>query len=217
MGSAITFSKKLLHACARSSAAWIVSHDWAEMSLRCWHPPVDDQRAVALAQEVVALLEAPIIYQEQPLDVGGSIGIAFYPRHGSDSQALVRNADIAMYVAKRNRSGYSVYEPSYDTSQQEHLSLLSELRRAVECGELCLYYQPKVTLPSSTVTAAEALIRWAHPTRGLVPPALFIPFAEHTGYIKSLTRWVLGEAIRQCGEWRLQGAGAAGIGEHFGT
>lgn len=158
-----------------------------------------------LAQRVVAGLERPILYEEQPLDVGASIGIAVYPTHGTDSQTLVRNADIAMYVAKRTRSGFSLYDPSYDTSQQEHLSLLSELRRAVERNELRLYYQPKVTLSSSQVTAAEALIRWEHPVRGLIPPGLFIPFAEHTGYIKALTQWVLHEAVRQCAAWRKEG------------
>jgi diguanylate cyclase (GGDEF)-like protein len=163
------------------------------------------EEVIDLAQKVVAALEQPILFDEQPLDVGTSIGIALFPVHGDDSQTLVRNADIAMYVAKRTRSGYSVYDPSYDTSQQEHLSLLSELRQAVEHGQLRLYYQPKVTLASSKVVAAEALIRWVHPVRGLIPPGLFIPFAEHTGYIKSLTLWVLREAVRQCGAWRREG------------
>ncbi|MGH8256198.1 MAG: putative bifunctional diguanylate cyclase/phosphodiesterase, partial [Steroidobacteraceae bacterium] len=158
-----------------------------------------------IAEQIVEVLEQPIFYEEQPLDVGGSIGIALFPGHGGDSQTLVRNADIAMYVAKRTRNGYSLYDPSCDTSQQEHLSLLSELRRAVERGELRLHYQPKVTLSSSNVAAAEALVRWEHPVRGLIPPVLFIPFAEHTGYIKTLTTWVLGEAVRQCGVWRGQG------------
>jgi diguanylate cyclase (GGDEF)-like protein len=158
-----------------------------------------------LAEQIVTALMQPILYQEQPLDVGASIGVALFPQHAEDSQTLVRNADIAMYVAKRTRSGYSVYDSSYDTSQQEHLSLLSELRRAVEHGELRLHYQPKLTLCSSRVAAAEALIRWKHPIRGLIPPGLFIPFAEHTGYIKALTRWVLAEAVRQCGIWRREG------------
>ena len=163
------------------------------------------EEAVRLAERIVAALEQPILFQEQPLDVGASIGIALFPKHAEDSQRLVRNADIAMYVAKRTRSGYSLYDSSYDTSQQEHLSLLSELRRAVERNELRLYYQPKVTLSSSNVAAAEALLRWSHPERGLIPPGLFIPFAEHTGYIKALTRWVLTEAVRQCGAWRREG------------
>ncbi|HEY5019585.1 MAG TPA: EAL domain-containing protein [Steroidobacteraceae bacterium] len=167
-------------------------------------PTGDSDRIVNLAKSIIVALEQPIDFAGQPLDVGASIGIAMYPAHALDAQTLVRNADIAMYVAKRDHSGYTIYDPHYDTTQQEHLSLLGELRRAVEQGELRLYYQPKVTLSSAGVHAAEALIRWVHPVRGMVPPALFIPFAEHTGYIKVLTRWVLSEAIRQCGVWLRQ-------------
>jgi diguanylate cyclase (GGDEF)-like protein len=159
----------------------------------------------ATARAIIAALEDPILFEGQPLDVGTSIGIAHYPEHGGDAQTLVRNADIAMYAAKRNKTGFATYDPHYDTSQQEHLSLLGELRRAVERNELRLYYQPKVAMHSSHVSAVEALIRWEHPARGLVPPAMFIPFAEHTGYIKLLTRWILREAVRQCGEWLREG------------
>ncbi|MEP7243226.1 MAG: EAL domain-containing protein [Gammaproteobacteria bacterium] len=160
-----------------------------------------DTDFVGTAREIISALEVPILFEGQPLDVGTSIGIAHFPEHGSDAQTLVRNADIAMYVAKRNKSGFATYDPHYDTSQQEHLSLLGELRRAVEQNELRVFYQPKVSLHSANVSSVEALLRWEHPSRGLVSPALFIPFAEHTGYIKILTRWVLREAIRQCGEW----------------
>jgi diguanylate cyclase (GGDEF)-like protein len=168
-------------------------------------PALTSEQVIELAQNIIAALEQPINFQDQPLDVGASIGIAFFPDHAPDAETLLRNADIAMYVAKRNKIGYALYYPKFDTSQQEHLSLLGELRHAVEHGELRLYYQPKVSLASSTVHAAEALIRWVHPTRGLVSPALFIPFAEQTGYIKVLTHWVLAEAIRQCGVWRREG------------
>jgi len=168
-------------------------------------PTGDEARIVELARSIIGALEQPIDFAGQPLDVGASIGIALFPAHASDAQTLLRNADIAMYVAKRDRAGFTIYDPHYDTSQQEHLSLLSELRRAVEQGQLRLYYQPKVTLNSAGIHAAEALIRWAHPVRGMVPPGLFIPFAEHTGYIKILTRWVLTEAIRQAGVWLRQG------------
>ena len=159
----------------------------------------------ATAAKIIDALEVPILYEDQLLDVGTSIGIAHFPEHGRDAQTLVRNADIAMYAAKRNKTGYAIYDRHYDTSQQEHLSLLGELRRAVERDELRLYYQPKVSLTSANISAVEALIRWEHPTRGLVPPAMFVPFAEHTGYIKLLTRWVIREAVRQCGEWLRQG------------
>jgi EAL domain-containing protein (putative c-di-GMP-specific phosphodiesterase class I) len=110
-----------------------------------------------------------------------------------------------MYVAKRNKTGSAVYEPGYDTNQQQQLSLLGEIRRAVEHNELRVFYQPKISMDSSAEVSVEALLRWQHPTRGFIPPSEFIPFAEHTGYIKVLTRWVLDESIRQCGIWREQG------------
>jgi diguanylate cyclase (GGDEF)-like protein len=167
--------------------------------------PEDARRVSDVAASIIRALDLPILYDGQPVDVGASIGIALFPEHGTEAEVLMRNADIAMYTAKRTRSGFAIYDASFDTSRQEHLSMLGELRRAVEHGELQLGYQPKVTLKSAATTAAEALIRWRHPVRGMVPPALFIPFAEQTGYIKVLTRWVLGEAIRQCGAWRRSG------------
>ena len=168
-------------------------------------PAVGALEVIGLAQHILAMLEQPIMFHGQPLDVGASIGIACFPLHAPDPETLLRNADIAMYVAKRSKSGYVVFDPKFDNSQQQHLSMLSELRSAVEHGELRLYYQPKVTLATSAVTAAESLLRWLHPTRGMVPPGMFIPFAEHTGYIKVLTRWVLEEAIRQCAAWQQEG------------
>jgi diguanylate cyclase (GGDEF)-like protein len=162
-------------------------------------------KVVDYAKGIVAALESPVLYEGQPLDVGTSVGIARFPQHGRDARTLVRNADVAMYVAKRNKSGLAIYNAYYDTTQQEHLSLLGELRRAVEQNELLLMYQPKVSLHSSNVSAVEALIRWRHPDKGLIHPAHFIPFAEHTGYIKVLTHWVLKEVIRQCGEWLTGG------------
>jgi diguanylate cyclase (GGDEF)-like protein len=165
----------------------------------------DLTQAALTAQRIVSALEEPITYEEQPLDVGTSIGIARFPQHGNDASVLLRNADIAMYVAKRNKSGCAIYDPEYDTHQQEHLSLLGELRRAVEHHELKLFYQPKVSLLDADVGAVEALLRWEHPVRGVVSPGEFIPFAEQTGYIKVLTRWVLAEALRQCGVWNAKG------------
>jgi diguanylate cyclase (GGDEF)-like protein len=168
-------------------------------------PARERGEVLAAAEAIVSGLERPFFFEDQPLDVGASIGIALFPDHGLTADDLLRHADIAMYIAKRSRTGVAVYERGYDSSQQQHLSLLGELRNAVEHGQLRLYYQPKVQLNSAAVTAAEALIRWVHPVRGLVPPDQFIPFAEQTGYIKVLTHWVLQEAVRQCGEWRETG------------
>ncbi|MEP7312365.1 MAG: EAL domain-containing protein [Pseudomonadota bacterium] len=164
---------------------------------------IDEARAIAHA--ISRALEAPILYADQPLDVGSSIGIAVYPLHSETMQGLLRNADIAMYVAKQARTGIATYEPGHDTHQQEHLSLLGELRRAVERDELRLCYQPKLTIGTSTVTEVEALLRWEHPQRGMVPPVDFIPFAEYTGYIKVVTHWVLRHAIAQSGRWMREG------------
>ena len=166
---------------------------------------VDERYVTRIAMKIQHALEQPIDYEQQPLDVGSSIGIAHFPEHGENSSTLLRNADIAMYVAKRNKSGYAIFDASYDTHQQQHLSLLSEIRQAVESNELRVYYQPKIGLASSRIEGVEALLRWEHPRRGFVSPADFIPFAEHTGYIKVLTRWVLEQSIRQCGQWRSNG------------
>lgn len=166
---------------------------------------VDERHVSRVALKVLHALEQPINYEDQPLDVGSSIGIAHFPEHGENSSKLLRNADIAMYVAKRNKTGHAVFDASYDTHQQQHLSLLGEIRQAVEGNQLRVYYQPKIGLASATIEGVEALLRWEHPRRGFVSPADFIPFAEHTGYIKVLTRWVLEHAIRQCEAWRKQG------------
>ena len=116
------------------------------MNSRCWCRPRARQRSPRPPRASSRRSRVPIIFQGQPLDVGTSIGIAMFPAHGENSETLVRNADIAMYVAKRSRTGWAIYEKNYDTSQQEHLSLLGELRHAVEHNELRLYYQPKVDL-----------------------------------------------------------------------
>lgn len=141
----------------------------------------------------------------QPLDLRASIGAASFPEHGSDAIDLVRCADIAMYRAKRTNNSYAIYDPSYQTFRQEHLSLLGELQKAIENNELRLYYQPKVNLQTGAANEAEALVRWIHPQRGFIPPGDFIPFAEQTGFIMEVTRWVLSAGIAQAGRWAAQG------------
>jgi diguanylate cyclase (GGDEF)-like protein len=158
-----------------------------------------------VAQKILKALEDPFLIDAQSMDMAASIGIARFPEHGEDGSALMRAADVAMYEAKRAKTGFSEYDPSHDERRQEFLTLLGELRRAVEAGELVLYYQPKMSLAEGRVTAVEALVRWRHPQRGFIEPIDFIPFAEQTGYISSITRWVLAKAIEQAGVWERTG------------
>ena len=165
----------------------------------------DLARAWAAGRMVQGLLEPPIQLEGRPIDVGLSIGIAHCPTHGDDPGLLLRRADIAMYAAKRDISGMAVYESCHDQFRTEHLSLLSDLRRAVAEDELLLHFQPKLDLRRNQIVGVEALIRWQHPERGLLPPSEFLPFAEQTGTIIHLTSWVVENTLRQCGAWRAAG------------
>jgi len=165
----------------------------------------DLDRARAAGQTVQALLEQPIHLEGRPIDVGSSIGIAHCPTHGDEPGLLLRRADIAMYAAKRDISGLAVYESCHDQFRTEHLSLLSDLRRAVADDELVLHFQPKLDLRRNQIVGVEALVRWQHPERGLLPPSEFLPFAEQTGIVTHLTAWVAENTMRQLGIWRAAG------------
>ena len=167
----------------------------------------EDYSPRLVAGKILKSLEAPLVLEGQAMDVAVSIGIARFPEHGDDATSLMRAADVAMYTAKRDHSGYALYDPIHDVRRQGYLTLLGELRHAVEAGELVLNYQPKLTLADNRITGVEALVRWRHPTRGFLPPSEFIPFAEQTGCIGAITRWVLVNAIAQCGEWHQAGLG----------
>ena len=153
--------------------------------------------AQAVARRIAAAFEAPLTIEDQTVDIGASFGIACWPQHASDADALLNRAEVAMYSAKQRSDGPMLYDPSLDAASSQTLSLLSGLRTALDHGDFRLYLQPKVALADGRVTGAEALLRWQHPERGLVPPAEFIPFAEQTGFIRSLTMWVFEEAARQ--------------------
>jgi diguanylate cyclase (GGDEF)-like protein len=159
----------------------------------------------SVAQKIVALLESPISVGQQALDVGASVGVAGFPAHGEDAETLMRHADAAMYAAKRANIGVAVYDPHMHERREEELSLLSELRQAIDWGELRLAYQPKVDLSRGELTGAEALVRWQHPTKGAVPPERFIPFAEQTGFIRTISSWVIDAAARQAAAWQAAG------------
>ena len=161
--------------------------------------------AESVARRLLKALENPLVIQGITVDVGGSMGVVTAPGHGDDAATLMRRADIAMYLAKRNNSGFAHYDPAIDGESPGRLSLLSELRTAIVHDELVFFYQPKVSLATGNVTGAEALVRWNHPERGFMPPDQFIPFAEQTGFITQITRWVLRNAFEQCSAWRRQG------------
>ena len=139
------------------------------------------------------------------MHIDASIGIALFPEHARDALGLLQRADVAMYEAKRTRTGHEVYLPARDTHSRRRLELLGELRDGLEGGELVLHYQPKAELATGTVNGVEALVRWAHPRRGLLMPSDFLPLADHSGLGRSLTAFVLDRALVEIGERRRDG------------
>jgi diguanylate cyclase (GGDEF)-like protein len=168
-------------------------------------PAQGREGAAAVARQLLAALDTPVTIEGQTVDVSGSIGIATFPEDGGNPTELMAHADSAMYAAKQTSSGYAAFDPRMVRTGEHGLSLLSDLRRAVDEDQFWLAYQPKVSLVHGGCTSAEVLIRWNHPTRGSVPPDQFIPFAEQTGCIKSITRWVVARALRQLAQWHAQG------------
>ena len=139
------------------------------------------------------------------LQIAASIGVALFPEHGQDAETLLQRADVAMYQAKRRRSGTEFYARERDLHTRERLQLIGELRDAVAQDRLTLHFQPKLELGRNRVTGVEALVRWPHPTRGMVPPDEFIPLAEQTGVIGPLTELVIRKALRQAADWAERG------------
>ena len=148
------------------------------------------EHAEQVAQRVAGALEQPLVLDDQTVDLSATFGIACWPQHASDADALLSRAEVAMYAAKRKTVPCVVYDPGIDSGSAQTLSLLSELRRALERHELRLFLQPKIALMSGDFVGAEALVRWQHPVRGMVPPLHFIPFAEQTGFVRLLTLWM---------------------------
>ena len=164
--------------------------------------PDDVLRAVERMRQAI---ESPVNVQGLSLSLEASIGIALYPEDGEDVETLLQRADGAMYHAKEEKSGWAFYDSSCSRQDTAGLTLMGELRRALDKRELVLYYQPKAMLADGEVHAVEALLRWNHPVRGLVPPDDFIPVAQQTGVIKPLTLYVIDEALRQCRAWQDDG------------
>ncbi|BCN22886.1 sensor domain-containing protein [Vibrio alfacsensis] len=164
-------------------------------------------RLIDAVEEVLNLFNRPFkVGQNESLRVSTSIGIACYPQDGQDSETLLKNADTAMYLAKKNgRNGYAFYSPDLTDKSISHVRLQSALHEAIEKNELYLVYQPQYQIQNHKVVGVEALLRWDHPELGSVSPAEFIPIAEKTGLIQVIGPWVMKEACRQGKDWLDQG------------
>ncbi|MDH5183648.1 MAG: EAL domain-containing protein [Gammaproteobacteria bacterium] len=163
------------------------------------------EQAERVARQILDVFKKPFSIEGHKLNVGISIGIVESPLHGDDVNILMQRADVAMYNAKRNNLGFSIYRPEQDQHDISRLQLMSELSDAIKYERLELYYQSKIDVQSGKVIGAEALLRWNHPVRGFIQPDEFIPMAEQTGLIKPLSYWVISHALKQCAIWHKRG------------
>ncbi|WP_415878353.1 putative bifunctional diguanylate cyclase/phosphodiesterase [Methylomonas sp. TEB] len=167
---------------------------------------VDNETAgLTLAKNIQAALDPAFKVERLSLVIHSNIGIVNFPEHGDDVDTLVQKAGVALFVAGQSHEGYTTYAPSYDDHSPRRLTLMSELRQAIEKEQLHIYYQPKVSVQTGQVYGAEALVRWQHPKHGFIAPDEFIPMAERTRVIKHLTAWMLKQSFKHCAEWRKRG------------
>ena len=175
-----------------------------EYALLCPSAATTD-RAVALADEVLAGLEAPVLLDRFSLDVEASVGVAVLGEHAEDPAVLVQRADLALAHARSHGSRVEVYTPAMERSDAPRLKLLGQVRGALAAGQFLLHYQPKVDLQDRRITGVEALVRWQHPELGLLAPDRFIELIEQTSLIGPLTFEVIEQALRQIAAWRRRG------------
>jgi diguanylate cyclase (GGDEF)-like protein len=161
----------------------------------------DAQGAREVAARLRAALSESVRLEGTSFDLEGSVGIALYPDHAPDFELLLQRADVAMYVAKESRAGVEVYSPAKDRNSPERLSMLGDLRRAVDRGELELHFQPKISLLHGRLVGMEGLLRWRHPEWGLVGPDEFLPIAEQTYLMRAITQYVVDAALAQAAAW----------------
>jgi diguanylate cyclase len=167
--------------------------------------PGDEASASAAGLRLRAALERSFEVGDIRLHIDASVGIAIFPRHSSDALGLLQRADVAMYEAKRMRTGHEVYVPGRDHHSRERLALIGELHGALQAGQLVLHYQPKADIRTGVVDGVEALVRWEHPEHGLLGPSHFLPLVEQSGLTRGLTAFVLDRAIEEIGALRAGG------------
>jgi diguanylate cyclase (GGDEF)-like protein len=168
-------------------------------------PNADEAEVLGVAERIRASLETPVSLEGMRLEIEASIGLAMHPDHALLAEDLLRLSDVAMYVAKESRAGVVTYSSHRDRNSTDRLTLLAELRQALDCDELTLQYQPKVSLRDRSLLGVEALIRWQHPQRGFVPPEEFLPLAERSGLMHLVTDRLVMRALSQIADWRLLG------------
>ena len=185
----------------RSSPGWAATNSGS-----CCRPGSDSDAALeAAAGRISRALAKPFALDELSLNVAASIGAARFPDDGSDANALLRCADVAMYAAKDAQAEYKLYAVEQNRHSVRRLSVLSDFRRALEDGDLEVHYQPIMALADRSIRGAEALVRWQHPERGLLTPGDFISTVEQTDLVGPLIRYVLERAVAACARWRRQG------------
>jgi len=166
----------------------------------------DSEALSNVAQKLSTTIAKPMLIEGRELELTVSIGISIYPENGSDIETLIKNSDIAMYRAKAGgRNNYQFYTSKMGANSLSRMIMESDLKRAVSRGEFLLHYQPKLNVRSGKITGAEALLRWQHPEKGLMPPLSFIPIAEESGQIEAIGRWVVHSACMQMRVWKNAG------------
>lgn len=165
----------------------------------------DVDRAKEFAKQIQKTMESPFVVEGLQVAIHSDVGIVHFPEHGEDVDMLVQRAGVALRIAQKSTKGYATYDPSFDKHTPLRLTLISELRNAIERDGLELFYQPQVSIRTAEICGVEALLRWNHPVHGFVSPDEFVPMAERNRMIRPLTQWVLRRAFRDCANWHKQG------------